>query len=90
MGSSQLRMNCGNDLPRVQNSMLELKPWHCQAPAPPRELRPDKLFRIDASTVRLVQFCHALSGPRTASERVGRWRPRVGRLGYSRGQLDST
>ena len=66
---------------RVQKSMLELKPRHCQAPAPPRELRPDKLFRIDASTVRLVQFFHALSGLRTASERVGRWRPWLGRWG---------
>ena len=38
----------------------------------------------------LYSFFHALSGPRTASERVGRWRPCVGRLGYSRGHLDST
>ena len=46
-GSRKFESNCGNDMLRVQKSMLELKPRHCQAPAPPRELRP---------TVRLVQL----------------------------------
>ena len=31
--------------------------------------------------MRLVQLFHALSGPRTSSERVGRWRPWIGRRG---------